>query len=161
MSRAAKNPRGSGPAPSRVLIAKELTRAQQIARAIGCADSPAMRSLLDHAMPRVTSHHMVVQEAIGLIPEDASVYTQNDRFPHICERVHAYVHLPKPGLNFFEFHGGDYDYILADSTSEQCMLHWGSQASLERLEEEYGVYAEGDGVYLYKRGYEGEPLAIS
>ena len=115
---------------------------------------------LDRAMPRVTSHHMVMQEAIGLIPENASVYTQNDRFPHICQRVHAYVHLPKPGLNLFEYYGGDYDYILADSTSEQCMLHWGSQASLDRLEREYGVYAEGDGVYLYKRGYEGEPLKL-
>jgi len=52
MSRAAKNPQGSDPAPSRVLIARRLTRTQQIARAIGCADSPAMRSLLDHAAPR-------------------------------------------------------------------------------------------------------------
>ena len=52
MSRAAKNRQGSGTADSRVLIARRLTKAQQIARAIGCADSPAMRSLLDHAAPR-------------------------------------------------------------------------------------------------------------
>jgi hypothetical protein len=28
------------------------------------------------------------------------------------------------------------------------------------LEREYGIYAQGDGVYLYKRGYSGEALVI-
>ncbi len=39
-------------------------------------------------------------------------------------------------------HSGNYDYILADKTRE------------------YGIYAQGDGVYLYKRGYEGEPILL-
>ena len=67
MSRATKNPRGSGPAPSRVLIPKKLTRAQQIARAIGCADSPAMRSLLDHAAPRFGRPRKVPLRSIAIL----------------------------------------------------------------------------------------------
>ena len=31
---------------------------------------------------------------------------------------------------------------------------------MERLEREYGIYAQGDGVYLYKRGYVGEPILL-
>jgi len=116
---------------------------------------------LNQTMPKLTSHDAILEQAIGLIPEDASVYTQNDRFPHVCERIHAYVHLPRAGLNFFEFYNGNYEYILADSTSEQCFLDWGTKESLDRLEREYGIYAEGDGVYLYKKGYEGEPLVLT
>ena len=111
-------------------------------------------------MPRLTSHQATLQQAISLIPEDASVYTHNDLFPHICQRLHAYATIPEQGLDFFEFYGGNYDYILVDLTSEQSILRWGSKQSLERLESEYGIYAQGDGIYLYKRDYHGEALAI-
>jgi len=115
---------------------------------------------LGREMPSMTQHHTILRTAIELIPEDASVYTQNDVFPHVCHRMHAYAHIIVRPPDFFEFYDGNYDYVLADSTLAQSILKWGSQASLERLEREYGVYAEGDGVYLYKRGYEGEPLKL-
>jgi uncharacterized membrane protein len=127
---------------------------------------------LDYDMPRITSHHRVVQQAISLIPEDASVYAQNDLLPHVAQRLHAYSHTVKMTLDFFdpfatqyskgnnEFYDGNYDYILADETSEQSILRWGSQESLERLESEYGIYAQGDGVYLYQKGYNGEPIPL-
>ena len=67
MSRAAKNPQGSGTAATRVLIARRLTKAQQIARAIGCADSPAMRSLLDHAAPRFGRPRKIPLRSIGIL----------------------------------------------------------------------------------------------
>jgi len=115
---------------------------------------------LDRSMPQLTPHHAILEQAIELVPEDASIYTQNDIFPHVCHRMHAYAHTINRPPDFFEFHDGDYDYVLADSTLPQSILKWGSEESLERLEREYGVYAEGDGVYLYKRGYEGEPLKL-
>ncbi len=108
---------------------------------------------LNQSMPRLTLHQTTLQQAISLIPEDASVYTQNDLFPHIAQRIHAYAHLPIPGLGFFGFYSGNYDYILVDSTSEQSIPRRGSEESLER---EYGIYAQGDGIYLYKKGYDGE-----
>jgi uncharacterized membrane protein len=115
---------------------------------------------LNYDMPRITSHHRVVQQAMSLIPEDASVYTQNDRLPHLSQRLHAYADLPHWRMDLFRFYDGNYDYILADDTSEQSILKWGSQESLERLENEYGIYAQGDGVYLYKRDYNGEPILL-
>lgn len=114
---------------------------------------------LNQNMPRLNSHHTTLQQAISLIPEDASVYTQNELFPHICHRPHAYARWTKLML-VFGFYNGNYDYILADSTSVWSILRWGSKKSLERLEREYGIYAQGDGVYLYKKGYEGEPILL-
>ncbi len=115
---------------------------------------------LRQIMPRLTSHHTNLQQAISLIPEDTSIYTQNNLFPHICQRLHAYTSLPCPVLDFFEFYGGNYDYILVDSASEQSILERGNAESLERLKREYGIYAQGDGIYLFKKGYDGEPLTL-
>jgi len=115
---------------------------------------------LSKYMPRLTSHHTNIQQAINLIPEDASVYTQNEVFPHVCQRLHAYTHLFRVKQNFFEFYGGNYDYILAVSTSQQSIFKWGNNESLDRLEREYGVYAQGDGIYLFKKGYDGEPFTL-
>lgn len=116
---------------------------------------------LNQMMPRVGAHEHILNRAISLIPEKAAVYTQNDRYPHVCERLHAYVHLPRPGTDMFEFYGGQYEYILMDTTSEQCTLNFATEDSLKRLEREYGVYAEGDGVVLYERGYSGESIDLT
>ena len=115
---------------------------------------------LSRNMPRLTSHHTNLQQAISLIPEDASVYTLNNLFPHICQRLHAYTDRPKWGLNIFNYHGGNYDYLLTDSASDPRVLNWGSDESQERLEREYGIYAQGDGIYLFKKGYDGEPFTL-
>ena len=48
-----------------------------------------------------------------------------------------------------------------DTTSEQCTLDFATPASLERLDREYGVYAQGDGVILYRRGYHGESIDLT
>ena len=129
-------------------------------------------------MPQLTSHTTTLEQATSLIPQDASVYAQNDIFPHICHRAHAYFTLSilPVRIDFFQYyifpasvegrlyrwsHGGSYDYILADSTSQHSIFKWSTDESLERLEREYGIYAQGDGVYLYKYGYEGEPLMLS
>jgi uncharacterized membrane protein len=114
---------------------------------------------LNYDMPRLTSHNRIQQQAISLIPEDASVYTQNDLFPHICQRLHIYTRWTRPML-VFEFYNGQYDFILADTTSKWSILEGNTKESMERLESEYGIYAQGDGVYLYQRGYEGEPILL-
>ena len=57
-------------------------------------------------------------------------------------------------------HSGDYDYVVVDSTTLNSVRRWSTAISLKRLETEYGIYAQGDGVYLYKRGYTGEARAI-
>ncbi|MCG7321343.1 hypothetical protein [Arsenicicoccus bolidensis] len=67
MSRRTKNRTRSGPAASRVLIANELTRAQQIARAVGCADNTTMRTLLDHAVPRLGRPRKIPLRSIAIL----------------------------------------------------------------------------------------------
>jgi len=131
---------------------------------------------LDRHMPRLTQHHAVLEQAISLIPEDASVFTQNDIFPHLCHREHAYCVLNPVRIDFFQYcwipvnegrlctwsHDGRYDYVLSDSKSETelSLFERGNDASLQRLRSDYGLYARGDGVYLFKLGYEGDPLVL-
>lgn len=130
---------------------------------------------LIHDMPQVTPHDEALDQVIELIPENASIYTQNDIFPHVCHRLHAYSTLTTERTNFFEYYqfpvsqegklyhwkySGSYDYILVDSTTRFSAFKQADEESLNRLMREYGIYAQGDGIYLYKRGYEGEPLVI-
>ena len=91
---------------------------------------------------------------------DGHVSLQNDLSPPIGHRLYAFSHMIEPGLDLFQFYDGNYDYILADSTSEQSILRWSSGQSLERLESDYEIYAQGDGVYLFKKGYSGEPFPL-
>jgi len=139
------------------------------------AISPSPVGLNRH-MPQLTQHHAVLEEAISLIPEEASVFTQNEIFPHVCHREHAYCVLNPVRIDFFQYcwipvnegrlcpwsHDGRYDYVLSDSKSEteRSVLDRSSGASLQRLRSDYGLYARGDGVYLFKLGYEGDPLEL-
>jgi len=34
------------------------------------------------------------------------------------------------------------------------------EESKRKIESEYGLYAEGDGIYLYKKGYQGESILL-
>ncbi len=124
-------------------------------------------------MPQSTEHHQVIRRAIALIPADASVHAQNDLFPHICHREHAYCTLSPGQIDFFRFYRysvgqlyarGEqsvFDYVLIDDTSGQSTLKFANSASRLRLRAEYGVYAEGDGVYLFLRGYEGDAVSLA
>jgi len=140
------------------------------------AISPSPVGLNRH-MPQLTQHHAVLEEAISLIPEEASVFTQNEIFPHVCHRERAYcvLALVRVRIDFFEYnwapasvegrpcpwsHEGDYDYILVDSRSGWSVFDQGSDASLQRLWSDYGLYARGDGVYLFKLGYDRDPLVL-
>ena len=56
-----------------------------------------------------------------------------------------------------------FDYILMDETTHasiagyppirKYMIEAISEESIQRLENEYGLYAQGDGVRLYRKGY--------
>ncbi len=131
---------------------------------------------LDKEMPVAIRHHKILEQVIELIPKEAFVFTQNDIFPHLCQRENAYSVLVEYGkLEFFEYylfpvsiegeehqwkHNGNYDYILADSTTLQSIFEWADQTSLDRIESEYGIYAQGDGIILYRLGYTGEPITF-
>ncbi len=131
---------------------------------------------LEKEMPSSIHHHEILNQIIELIPEEASIFTQNDIFLHVCQREHAYSTLVQYGkLEFFEYYLFPvsieaqtipranieaFDYILADSTTSQSIFEWADQVSLDRIESEYGIYAQGDGIILYQFGYTGEPIVI-
>lgn len=110
---------------------------------------------LRYGMPQLTAHHHVLEQAITLVPGEASIYTQNDIFPHVCNRMHAYCTPWDPDI--FRH---DFDYILVDTTTRWSVLDIADEESLQRMEEEYGVFAQGDGVYLYLKGYEGDAITL-
>ena len=119
----------------------------------------------------MNDHHQVVREVIALVPEDAFVFTQHDLFPHVCHRVRAYTTLFTFRVDFFEYdilfprtiverENGDFEYILMDRTSEASLTRQFTPSASATLHSDYGLYAKGDGVFLFKRGFQGEPIEI-
>ncbi len=97
-------------------------------------------------IPHVSIHHSALYEVIKLIPPDASLSTQNEIFPHVCHR--------------FEVHCGyrrTDEYVLIDITSEWFQL---PHEEIVEIVRDYGLVASVDGIYLYKRGYDGEIVEL-
>ena len=74
-----------------------------------------------------------MEEVINLIPDDASVFTQNDLFPHVCHRPRAEAMLFPFSVDFFEYDilfpstlverkDGDFEYILMDTTLKWSLV---------------------------------------
>ncbi len=114
-------------------------------------------------IPTVTSHNVLLQKLVDLIPDGASVLTQNNIFAHLSERPNAYA---VPFSSTFP-HPSDFyptldsylqlvDYVLFDGTSDPTSATLIlSQVSLSSS---FGVFAEADGALLLRRGYTGFPV---
>jgi uncharacterized membrane protein len=87
--------------------------------------------------PQLTSRTDKLHEIIRTVPEDASISTQNDLFPHVCQRPSAYLGY-KPGV----------DYILIDLKSIQAEL---TCKLPEEVYEQYDEVVSFDEIYLLKR----------
>lgn len=122
-------------------------------------------------VPVVNEHHQVVSEAIALLPEDAFVFTQYNLFPHICHRPKAYTTLFTFRVDFFRYDiffpqtivertNGDFDYVLMDTKSPASLSRQLTPTASATLYSEYGLYAKGDGVYLFRRGFEGNAIEL-
>jgi uncharacterized membrane protein len=97
-------------------------------------------------------HAERVHDILNLIPADASIATIMNLFPHLCQRLHAYI-LKWP-LDY------DVDYILVDLKSP--FFTWGIQPPTPNdivtdllNRRVYGPMASADGVLLLKRNYTG------
>jgi uncharacterized membrane protein len=120
---------------------------------------------LTYDVPQITSHDHTVERIIELVPEGASVYAQNDIFPHICHRPCVYQnHCQGTGHNnFFDGYltasdelvpwsnGGNFDYILVDDTTTWSVLKRADDDALQRMRDHYHIIAYEDGVYLFQR----------
>lgn len=126
---------------------------------------------LEREFPVVDDHDRVVAQVLSLLPPDAFVFTQNNLFPHVCHRTRAYMTGSRFPIDFFQYDllygriiverkDGNFDYILMDTVADSSPTRRMPASSWARLRSDYGVYARGDGVFLYKRGYQGEPIEI-
>ncbi len=113
--------------------------------------------------PVITEHDVLLEKVIQLIPPNASVLTQNNILPHVSNREYVF---------------GDYvpenvvpEYVLIDITNEwsRTPVITGPLSPKELSTVDmfynyldknysYGLYAEADGILLYKLGYKGEPV---
>ena len=100
-----------------------------------------------------------LNKLISLIPRDASVLTQNNIFPHVSNRLDAYV---LPVIPSFENDTkyvtdltGKSDYILLNTAMDQHASLVFDRATANHT---YGVYGIGGQCLLFKKGYEGAPL---
>jgi uncharacterized membrane protein len=123
----------------------------------------------DHGVfppPTDPQHNEVVEAAIEDVPEEASLLTQNDIYPHVATRPHAtYVGRPDMFRMYQQAHGTVTPrYILLDGQAVARENDWSSpveEAFGDRLGTEYGLYRCEDGVAVYRRGYDGDPRGIT
>lgn len=118
---------------------------------------------LKYSMPKVGPHQNKLQQMINIIPEGASVYAQNDLFPHenICYRMNSFSQTITQARDTTKIIDGNYDFIFLDSTSGQFTLSWINHNTSIMINQEYGIYAEDDGILLLKKGFSGEPIDLS
>ncbi|WP_129116648.1 DUF2079 domain-containing protein [Halegenticoccus tardaugens] len=147
--------------PSRPLLAR-LFVVVLVLNVAGAASVGAERQML----PETTDHDDTLHAAIDTIPEDATVLTQNDVYPHVAERSGAtYVVDPGTFDQYQRAHGTvTPKYVLLDTRLDTGSIDWSRQVGTalgDRLGDEYGLYRYEDGVWIFQRGYDGPPRAIT
>jgi uncharacterized membrane protein len=120
-------------------------------------------SFADYHLPTMTRHEELLQAIVDIVPGNASILTQNNIFPHFSRRVNAYAY-PLSEYNGTELQNyiGDLfkksEYVMADKLSD----NYTASLILSRIQcpKDYGLYAYGDGIYLFKQNYSGETLFL-
>ncbi len=93
--------------------------------------------------------------AVDLVPNYASVLTVNNLFPHVANRLNAYVVPYSLGRLPGYIVNSNIRYVLVNAYS----YIWGGQlAASYALGRGFGLVVDADGVYLFERGYSGAPL---
>jgi hypothetical protein len=116
--------------------------------------------------PHLTEHGKILQEAITLVPDNASILTQNNIFPHVSSRLNAYAVYTQPSspslkqkiYAFTDNITSDVQYILVDLKSDLSAFEY---ALGRALNGHYGVYFSSDRIILYKLDYTGAPYVYA
>ncbi len=110
-----------------------------------------------------TDHHEVIQAGMAAVPQDASVVTQNDLYPHMARRPDSSFIVTPYEFDRYEREIGPItpEYIVYDT---ELRLFWVDQvldSFGSRIGTEYQLYRYEDGFWVFKRGYEGTPTALT
>jgi uncharacterized membrane protein len=117
-------------------------------------------------VPEVNEDHReTLQAAIDSIPVNATLITQNNIYPHVATRSNATFIVSQGTFSAYERRWGEVtpEYILFD-TQLSSSAPWArvvQQTFADELGDEYGLYKFQDGIYIYKRGYDGPVHGIT
>ena len=119
----------------------------------------------DYRSPIITEHELILKTIVNYVPANASVLTQNNIFPHFSSRSNAYVYpiglaldrAPPDKMNLYLNNlMQNSEYTLVDDVTDSAT----ASLVIDRIEnnQSHGLYAFADGIYLFKRGYQGLPV---
>jgi uncharacterized membrane protein len=116
--------------------------------------------------PQVTEHDKVLQQAVALVPPNASILTQNNIFPHVSSRLQAYAVYPHPATTsvkeeidaFNQNLTSNVQYILVDLTSDASSFDYALDIASNG---NYGLYFSADRILLFKLNYTGKPIVYT
>jgi uncharacterized membrane protein len=126
------------------------------------ANSP---SFADYYFPSITEHDKTLQMIVDLVPQDASILTQNNIFPHFSNRVNAFAYpveviLDRAPPNDMDAYLNEIvqksDFILVDMNTDPST----SAAIVSKADAigVYGTYAIADGICLLKKNFQGDAV---
>lgn len=111
----------------------------------------------EYSLPRIGQHEHAIQNIISLVPDNASVLTQNHIFPHFADRSNAYMY---PLLQVFKYAPNETrnyahqlfmksDYVIVD-TKYDVEAAMAIISDLHLLNRQFSLYEQEDGVYIYR-----------
>lgn len=113
--------------------------------------------------PKITDHESMLNKIIKLVPQETSLLTQDNIFPHVSSRLEAYVFPPIWMQEFPSWNQAisnslslNTTYILFDMKTSPNV----SDVILSKMIEkkDYGLYAYADRIFLFKLHYHEEPI---
>lgn len=130
------------------------------------------QSFADYHLPIMNIHDELLQATVELVPNNASILTQNNIFTHFSSQLNAYVY-PLPLIietcNDTEKARTDLqvhienlfaasEYVLVDDATDSYIA---SAVLLRKEILNFGLFAYGDGIHLYLKNYSGRILFLS
>jgi len=110
----------------------------------------------EYIVPSIGPHEYTLQRMVNLVPQNASILTQNHLFPQFSSRLNAYVYPLPQAFKYAPKEMNDYtdqllmnsDYILIDTKYDKDT----ADAMLEKIHfycDSFRILKYEDGVYLY------------
>ncbi|MFC6732991.1 MULTISPECIES: DUF2079 domain-containing protein [unclassified Haladaptatus] len=111
--------------------------------------------------PVIDDHTRTLDAAIATVPEDATLVTQNNIYPHVANRPGASFIISPYEIEVYQAAYGVLtpEYVLYDSQSKWARVV--EDTFVDRLDGEYSLYRYEDGIWVFKRGYDGQATTIT
>jgi uncharacterized membrane protein len=118
-----------------------------------------------YATPYANEWSLQMHEMINMIPPSASVLTQNTIFPHVSNRIDAYVIpvIDPPGLHnelasYIREQISKVDYVLLDLVQYDLWRYFVLDEVVNN--NNFNVYSQVSSICLFRRGYTGAPIFV-